>query len=83
MGQRWTAGNHVELLENGEEFFPRVYDAIRNAQREVIVLKIWGDLTFAQIAQTLGESINTVASRYRYALEALRKHIKPHEYERV
>lgn len=37
MGQRWIGGNHVELLENGEAFFPRVFDAIRNAQREVIV----------------------------------------------
>ncbi len=54
-------------------------------QREVIVLKIWGELTFAQIAQALGESINTVASRYRYALAALRRHFQPHsdEYERV
>ncbi len=54
-------------------------------QREVVVLKIWGDLTFAQIAQTLGESINTVASRYRYAIAALRRHFQPHadEYERV
>ena len=25
---RWTAGNRVELLENGEEFFPRVFEAI-------------------------------------------------------
>jgi RNA polymerase sigma-70 factor (ECF subfamily) len=53
------------------------------AQREVVVLKVWGELTFAQIAQTLGESINTIASRYRYALETLRRHIKPQEYERV
>ena len=52
-------------------------------QREVLVLRIWSDLTFAQIAETLGESINTVASRYRYALDALRKHLKPHEYERA
>ena len=41
-------------------------------QREVLTLKIWGDLTFREIAETVGVSINTVASRYRYALEALR-----------
>jgi RNA polymerase sigma-70 factor (ECF subfamily) len=45
-------------------------------QREVLVLKIWGELTFAQIAETLGASINTVASRHRYGLEALRKTLK-------
>lgn len=33
----WTAGNRIELLENGEQFFPRVFDAIRQARREVIV----------------------------------------------
>ena len=35
--RRWYAGNHVELLENGEAFFPRVFEAIRAAEREVIV----------------------------------------------
>lgn len=34
---RWVPGNHFELLENGEEFFPRVFDAIRAAQREVVL----------------------------------------------
>jgi cardiolipin synthase len=34
---RWIGGNRIELLENGEEFFPRVFDAIRQAQREVII----------------------------------------------
>jgi RNA polymerase sigma-70 factor (ECF subfamily) len=52
-------------------------------QREVIVLKIWGDLTFAQISEALNESINTIASRYRYGLEALRRHLKPADYEPV
>jgi cardiolipin synthase len=33
----WIGGNRIGLLENGEEFFPRVFDAIRQAQREVIV----------------------------------------------
>lgn len=34
---RWVPGNHFELLENGEEFFPRVFEAIRAAQREVVL----------------------------------------------
>jgi len=41
-------------------------------QREVISLKIDGELTFAQIAQVIGVNMNTAASRYRYALEKLR-----------
>jgi len=40
-------------------------------QREVLVLKIWADLTFSQIAQALNISPNTAASRYRYALQAI------------
>ena len=42
------------------------------AQREVLSLKIDGGLTFAEIAAVIGTSINTAASRYRYALEKLR-----------
>lgn len=38
MEQRhWTRGNDIHLLENGEEFFPRVFACIANAKREVIV----------------------------------------------
>jgi len=33
----WIGGNRIELLENGEQFFPRVFDTIRQARREVIV----------------------------------------------
>ena len=35
--RRWIAGNHFDLLENGEEFFPRVFACIANARTEVIV----------------------------------------------
>jgi RNA polymerase sigma-70 factor, ECF subfamily len=41
-------------------------------QREILALKIDGELTFAEIAALLGISANTAASRYRYALEKLR-----------
>lgn len=46
-------------------------DALPDAQREVVVMKTYGGLTFEQIAQTTGEPLQTVASRYRRALERL------------
>jgi RNA polymerase sigma-70 factor (ECF subfamily) len=45
--------------------------------KEVIILKIWGELTFEQIAETLDIPMNTAASRYRYALERLRRTLTP------
>ena len=45
-------------------------------QRDVLVLKIWGELTFEQIGAALEVSPNTAASRYRYALAALRGKLK-------
>ena len=44
-------------------------------QREILVLKIWGELTFEQIGAQLDLSPNTAASRYRYAIVALRKEL--------
>ena len=41
-------------------------------QREVIALKVWEEMTFAQIAPIVRASPNTVASRYRYGIEKLR-----------
>src|SRR5438270_12361172 len=48
-------------------------DRLPKNQREVLVMKIWNELTFAEIGEVLGVSQNTAASRYRYGLEALRK----------
>lgn len=46
-------------------------------QAEVVVLKIWEQLTFAEIAELISESPNTAASRYRYALEKLSRQLQP------
>jgi RNA polymerase sigma-70 factor (ECF subfamily) len=46
-------------------------------QRAVVHLKLWEDMTFDQIAEILGVSINTAASRYRYALDKLRERLRP------
>lgn len=45
-------------------------------QRSVVTLKVWGGLTFSEIAETLDIPANTAASRYRYALEELRSFTK-------
>jgi RNA polymerase sigma-70 factor, ECF subfamily len=41
-------------------------------QREVVHLKVFEGMTFQEIAVVTDDSINTVASRYRYAMEKLR-----------
>lgn len=58
-----------QLLEEGLKKLPTKFS-------EVIVMKIWGENTFAEIGEILGVSLNTVASRYRYGLERLRKSLE-------
>lgn len=41
-------------------------------QREVIVLRIHGQMRFAALAKSLGISVNTVKGRYRYGIKKLR-----------
>lgn len=62
-----------------EESRALVQKAVRRLppeQAEVIVLKIWEEFTFAEVADLVGESPNTVASRYRYAIEKLERSLQ-------
>jgi RNA polymerase sigma-70 factor (ECF subfamily) len=45
-------------------------------QREVVELKIYGGLTFREIADVIGVPLQTAATRYRAALEHLRVWLK-------
>lgn len=67
----WFAGEESDdetrtQLEAGLKELPEKFS-------EVIIMKIWGERTFAEIGEALDISPNTAASRYRYGLEALRK----------
>lgn len=71
-----------EFSGDEELFAEALQDALRQIPdnyREVITLKIWGELTFAQIGENLGISQNTAASRYRYGLEQLRRILETKE----
>ena len=50
----------------------RALNQLPQDQREVIVLHLRGRLKFRRIAQLQNVSINTIQSRYRYALDKLR-----------
>jgi RNA polymerase sigma-70 factor (ECF subfamily) len=51
-------------------------------QRAVVQLKLWGGLTFLEIAAALEIPPNTAASRYRYGLDKLRARLRPF-YEQI
>jgi RNA polymerase sigma factor (sigma-70 family) len=51
----------------------RALGTLPEDQRQVLVLHVWGEFTFLQIAEILEISSNTAASRYRYALAKLRE----------
>src|SRR5580658_2404052 len=56
----------------GELNLRRALGDLPDDQREVMILQVWGELTFSEIGDLLGISSNTAASRYRYALAKLR-----------
>lgn len=67
LAQREETADHVQ----------RILRTLPKPQYEVVILKHWEDLTFAEIADVLGKSQNTVASRYRYAMEKLQRSLEP------
>ena len=74
--QRAEAGQFtMQPVEPPDDAVTAAVAALPPVQREVIALKIDGGLTFAEIAAVLGTSINTVASRYRYAIEKIRARV--------
>ncbi len=66
----------VEQAESREQVQAAI-QKLPAEQAEVVVLKIWEEFTFAEIAALIGESPNTAASRYRYALEKLSRTLQP------
>ena len=47
--------------------------SLREKERECVVLKIYGRMTFEEISETLGSPMGTVTSWYRRALERMRE----------
>lgn len=58
--------------EKSEKILAESLTHMPDDQREIIMLKVFEEMTFKEIARICGLSINTAASRYRYGLAKLR-----------
>ena len=56
-------------------------DALPAPQREVVYMRYFQDLSFKEIAETTGVSINTSLGRMRYALINMRRMAKQHNIQ--
>jgi len=61
-------GPDLKVLSQASDALARIPDE----QREVIVLKFFGELTFKEIARVCRVSMGTITSRYRYGMQKLR-----------
>jgi RNA polymerase sigma-70 factor (ECF subfamily) len=86
-GKRRTSDIDEAELEAGDPFraslardsVGRALSALSTELRMVVVLRYWGDLSLAEIADRLGIPIGTVKSRHHAAMQTLRRRIEPLE----
>ena len=58
-----------------------IMDALPTAQREVVYMRFYQEMSFKEIAETTGVSINTSLGRMRYALINMRRMAKQHQIQ--
>lgn len=76
------ADNTVEdkmVSQQIENDLRKLVDNLPEEQREVVMMRYFGDLSFKEIAEQTNVSINTALGRMRYALINLRKMIKENQ----
>ncbi|HCO23305.1 MAG: sigma-70 family RNA polymerase sigma factor [Gimesia sp.] len=81
--QLWARDEEIVEENDQARVIRKALKRLPTNQSEVVVLKIWEDMTFAEIASVLDESPNTVASRYRYALQKLDNYLRPVTHEDI
>ena len=58
-----------------------IMEALPTAQREVVYMRFYQELSFKEIAEATGVSINTSLGRMRYALINMRRMAKQHQIQ--
>ena len=79
LGTLRFAGDSIEdrlVHEQIHEDLRRIIDHLPEEQRDVVIMRYFNDMSFKEIAEESGVSINTALGRMRYALINLRKLIR-------
>ena len=63
--------NDILVADTNEQIIRRALEELKPRDYEIITMRVFDDLTFAEIGQLLGDAENTVTRRYHRALHKL------------
>jgi len=63
----------IIIRQQSERKVKELVKLLPEEQREVLIMRHWGNMSFQEIADATGVSINTALGRMRYALNNIRK----------
>ena len=66
----------LKIKEDTHSLIRKTIQALPEVQREVVLMRHYADMSFQEIAEETGVSINTALGRMRYALINLRKQLQ-------
>jgi RNA polymerase sigma-70 factor (ECF subfamily) len=67
----------LAIRAESSDYLRRMIQELPVPQREVLLMRHYGDMSFQEIADSTGISVNTVLGRMRYALRNLRRRMVP------
>lgn len=71
----WFESRNEDLID--ARLAQDILMTLEPSQREVVALRIWGQMSLREIAEIVGAPLTTVHSRYKTALAAIRKKMDP------
>lgn len=69
------------MVDEQTQMLKKLINSLPDSQREVLIMRHYEDLSFKEIAEKTGVSINTALGRMRYALLNVRKELEIHNVD--
>ncbi len=76
-----SSAEEVFDMDYQDKEVAKAVDALPEIYREIISLRLAEDLTFEEMAEIMGESVNTIKSRHRRGVLLLKKALGPYMHQ--